>query len=76
MIIFRRTVGILKRFYLGINVLKTLQTVNDTAYKYMFRSPIAALPVNWLIQSFTVCNILSSGYEKYFPVTLDPICPY
>lgn len=41
----------------------------------MSRSPIAALSVNRLIQSFTVCNILSSGYEKYFPVTLDPVCP-
>lgn len=72
---FRKTVGILKRFYLIINVPKTLQTVNDTAYRYTFRSPIAALSINWWIQSSTVSNILSSGYEKCFPVTLDPICP-
>lgn len=47
--------------YLGKNVPITLQTVNDTAYKYMFRSPIAVLFVFWLIQSFTLSNILLTG---------------
>lgn len=44
-------------------------------YRYMFRSPLAALSINWWIQSSTLSNILSSGYDKCFPVTLDPICP-
>ena len=42
----------------------TLQTVNDTAYKYMFRSPITALS-NQLIQFLTI-SVLICLFVLYF----------
>lgn len=73
MMIFGRPVRLIKSLDFGNNVPETLQTVNDTAYKYMFRSPIAASPGSRL--SVTVTIVLSSGYEKCFPVALDAVGP-